>query len=334
MHNVDTLNFKVLRIKGTASLQDLGRPKAQHLGFSASGAADEYSFLLGNKLLGNAPNTPGLEITLGQLTLQAQSPCLIALTGADCQANINGKKIDNHRAVQLFKSDILELKMPKTMLHTYLSIKGGFKGQIFYESVAFSRNEINLAVFNQPIAVGQNIPFNNADTGLANTDKKDILQKRLTTESHHYFHQASSYEQPLALRFMPSLLWQKLSTTQQQLFLAEKLKVHTHSNRMGYRLTAESIITKTFNTEQKKCFQQLSKAVSFGTIQLPENGQPIVLMKERQTIGGYPVLGCVMQTDLFRLSQKRPGEYVRFIPIEVTKAQQQLLAFQQNFHAQ
>ncbi len=96
---------------------------------------------------------------------------------------------------------------------------------------------------------------------------------------------------------------------------------------MGYRLKG----TQTRLDIADSIRSTLSKPVCFGTIQCPSDGQPIVLMKDRQTVGGYPVLGTVIQTDLFRLSQKRPGETVRFVPTTLAQAQAQLAAFREKF---
>ena len=100
---------------------------------------------------------------------------------------------------------------------------------------------------------------------------------------------------------------------------------------MGYRLTydAPNLLSEKSKLMLKR--KKLSKPVSYGTIQLPVDNNPIVLMKDRQTIGGYPVLGNVMQTDLFRLAQKRPGEHVRFVPTTLVFAQQQLASFRKKW---
>ena len=126
-----------------------------------------------------------------------------------------------------------------------------------------------------------------------------------------------------------------MSVAQQAQFLATEYVISADSNRMGYRLKP---LQKASSTAEKRVLPELlrqqcslSMPVTYGMIQFPANEHPIVLMKERQTMGGYPVLGTVMQTDLFRLSQMRPGEKINLTLISVQQAQQQLNAFQKKF---
>jgi allophanate hydrolase subunit 2 len=131
----------------------------------------------------------------------------------------------------------------------------------------------------------------------------------------------------LTLRFSPQKLWMDLANEHQQEILEQHYIISAQSSRMGYRLSQlpKSALAQVVNRKT------LSKPVTYGTIQLPENGEPIILMKERQTIGGYPVMGSVMQTDLFRLSQLRPGEKVKLQPTTLIDAQQQLNMFYRRF---
>jgi len=302
---------------GYASLQDLGRVNQQHLGFSGSGAADEYSFLLANNLLGNNQNCTAIEITLGQISLKAHNDCLLVLTGAECKSTIlqtNQKEhhVKNNQPFQLSKGEVLSLGLPKEQLHTYLAIAGGFHTRTWLGSVSQATNEYSLGFGEEKLAKNRTLSFS-AQPSLMNLSSP--FQNKV-----HFFHQPGS----LTLRFIPSTIWTALSPKQQHNLLNQQYVIGTNSNRMGYRLQGKRIEI----THHKKT---LSKPVNFGTIQCPNSGQPIVLMKDRQTIGGYPVLGTVIQTDLFRLSQKRPGEKVCFIPVSIESAQSQLANFYQKF---
>ena len=317
-------SLTINRLKGTATFQDLGRNTAQHLGFSGSGAADEYSYLLANQIIGNAfdektsPNNhtapAAIEVTLGQLSLIANAKCQLVITGADCQTQVtlnSGEKraVKNNQVFTLSQGDELHLGLPKTQLHSYLAVKGGFRAKHWLNSVSQTGNEQSLGFTDAKLTVGSALSFQLNETSL-------ITQKKLNNN----FHQSGQ----LTLRFLPSQLWQNLATNIKQQFLAQGYLISPQSNRMGYRLTGEALtLDNVANT--------LSKPLNYGTIQLPPDGQPIVLMKERQTIGGYPTLGTVFQTDLFRLSQQRPGEKVRFLPATLAHAQAQLHAFHLKF---
>jgi biotin-dependent carboxylase-like uncharacterized protein len=317
-------HLTVLTKNGLCSIQDKGRPAAQHLGFTAGGASDEYAFTAANYLLGNSSNDAALEITLGQLSLKAHQHCSIAITGADCFATINGERINNWQAHQLKPDDILTFSTPKIGLHSYLAVYGGIQSKIWLESRSQSSTEQSLGFGEKPIAEASQITLNN--NCVFKSEKFDTGK----VMSHHFYTTQKNYTNttPLVLRFIPQQLWFDLTQQQQMLFLQQPFTISTDSNRMGYRLSnIPEIIAEVISNQPA----QLSKPVTYGTIQLPSNGQPIVLMKERQTIGGYPVLGGVIQTDLFRLSQLRPGEVVQFTPTNIAFAQQQIKAIDLRF---
>ena len=317
----------IIHQKGLCSIQDLGRDSTQHLGFSGGGVSDEFSFLTANQLLNNPHNAPALEITLGQISLQCHCSCTIAITGANCNAALNDKMIQPWAIYQLQKGDILTLKQPKQGLHSYLAFSGGIHAKTFANSCAQTLNEQALGLFEAKL--GQNSEIHLSSDCSLSAEEFSLQQQQntfLIRQQSPNFHCSNS----LTLRFMPSVLWQQLSLKKQTFFLQQSYEILPQSNRMGYRLSSDVLFCAA-QENMASSSNALSKAVTFGTIQLPPNGQPIVLMKERQTIGGYPVLGTVMKTDLFRLSQKKPGEHIRFTLTTVEQAQQQLGAFYQKF---
>lgn len=318
------LTFK--EVKGYASIQDLGRPQAQHYGFSVSGAADEFAFLQANKLLENPLNNAVLEIILGQISLTTNKDIKFSITGADCQAYIenNGAKqtIKPWQSYLLKANQILTLKQPQKGLISYISFAGAFNCKKFSNSLSQTIAEHTLELTQQKITTNTQLSITANEQQTEQTNNKNHHTLLNSVENFYQL----EHNQPLTLRFIPSPLWQKLPAPEQELFLQQEFAIQADSNRMGYRLSNHPILSL-----QKTSKNQLSKAVCYGAIQYPANNQPIILMKERQTIGGYPILGTVMQTDLFRLSQKRPGEKVKFTPIGIEQAQQQLLSFYQRF---
>lgn len=350
-------NFlEILSINGKASIQDLGRLSAQHLGFSVSGAADEYAFRYANKLITDyqktitgsmvqhQKNCAVLEVTLGQISLRANVDCIIAITGADCQvqlsnASMNKTPIANWQCYQLTRGDIIDFSMPKNGLHSYIAVQGGFScqenKQAFLASFAQTENEMLLGLMGEKLTVGSQLFFadellaaesNNTERSLTSAESLKTNSTPKNTNKPELFYA----NQELTLRFIANKLFLQLSAEKQQQFLSTRYTVSPDSNRMGYRLLPKNYTTEIL-PECLRAASNLSKPVTFGTIQLPANNQPIVLMKERQTMGGYPVLGTVIQTDLFRLSQMRPGQEIKFSEISYQQAQQQLKAFYQKF---
>ena len=341
--------LEIISINGQASIQDLGRLNAQHLGFSASGAADELAFLSANKLITDKLSVKerqniaeikhkqhhcaAIEITLGQISFKANAACTIAITGANCRAQINHIAVNNWQCYQLLAGDILDFAMPETGLHSYLAVLGGFTCQTaekpWLGSYAQTRNEMALGFTGEQLTTGSRLFFSAQVQAWPETVPETPRNRPTKTPTLFYA------REKITLRIMPSRLFLQISHAQQQRFLATEYAISPDSNRMGYRLgvqqqpkalTNEKILSQPLRSS---CL--LSMPVTYGMVQFPENEQPIILMKERQTMGGYPVLGTVMQTDLFRLSQMRPGEKVNFTLISYQQAQQQLQAFHRKF---
>lgn len=344
-----TTNYlEVVAINGHASIQDLGRVHSQHLGFSASGAADEYAFLSANKLIAEHQhslnpkksqlNCAAIEITLGQISFQAHGDCLIAITGADCQAKINNQAVSNWQCLQLNAGDIIEFTMPKAGLHSYLAIAGGVQlqenQQPWLGSFSQTTNEVALGFSGKPLTKASKVYFKPAafiTSELTNAATSVIPNSQMRKPIPQQFYAT----QTLTLRFIASPLFLKMTTAMQKQWLSSSYSISADSNRMGYRLHLQNPDNTSTNkpilSDVLRASCCLSKPVCYGMIQLPANEEPIILMKERQTMGGYPVLGTVMTTDLFRLSQMRPGAKVNFSIINVQQAQQQLRAFYQRF---
>jgi biotin-dependent carboxylase-like uncharacterized protein len=340
--------LEIIALNGRASIQDLGRLNAQHLGFSASGAADEHAFLYANKLINdfqeqitdsnhNKQQTcAALEITLGQINLRANTSCTIAITGADCNAQINNTPVKNWQCYQLQAGDVIDFAMPKNGLHSYLAVLDGLKLDVnqaaWMGSYAQTENEMALHMSGAKLMVNSKIFFSRQTLSSSNQAKEKIQKSTKPIAPYKPNDPALFYvQQQLTLRFIASALFLQLSAKKQKTLLSNSYTISPDSNRMGYRLVMKEHKTTNILSADLRATATLSKPVTYGMIQLPANEQPIVLMKERQTMGGYPVLGSVIQTDLFRLSQMRPGQTVKFTAINHQQAQQQLQAFYRKF---
>ncbi len=342
---MNTGYLEIINSNGQASIQDLGRLNAQHLGFSASGAADEFAFLSANKLIAHYYNLEqvgdmqgqcaAIEITLGQISFKAQAACTIAITGADCEVKINDIAVKNWQCHQIHANDIIDFAMPKRELHSYLAVLGGITCQLAQQpwlgSFAQTKNEMSLGFTGERLTTGSKLYFSAHSNVCSKNSSQPMNQRPHSSAQAKLFYA----KEKLTLRLIASRLFLQMSSSQQQSFFATDYVISPESNRMGYRLNAKHSTKSCSNKKilseslRKQCL--LSKPVTYGMVQFPANEQPIILMKERQTMGGYPVLGTVMQTDLFRLSQMRPGEKVNFTLVSQQKAQQQLQAFYQKF---
>ena len=287
-------------------LQDAGRRHYQHLGLTTGGAADEQAFFWANRLLGNTADSPVIEICYGGLQLKATAPCQIAITGADCGALINDRPAANWQTHHLNTDDILCFDYPRSGVRSYLAVKGGFQVPPVFGSVAtVMREKIGgLDSFGSPLKTGDCLPF----TTIEASQQRQVPQAFI-----------ADYAAPLTLHIIEN---RQLHLFREQAFAglyAGHYQISSKSNQMATRLNGPSI-----NAEQPGI---ISEGMALGAVQIPPDGQPIVLLKDRQTIGGYPVIGWVSPLDVFQLAQRQPGQKVKFNEISLTEAQQLLRKF-------
>lgn len=318
--------FTLSNVSPGTSIQDLGRKGGARLGVTPSGAADQFSFRLANLICQNPTSSPVIETTFGQLSLIFEEDCQFVITGANCHATLNSQAIgnqaiDNNRLIDAHIGDKLELGYPKEQVYSYVAIARGFECKYWLSSASQATSDIHLDMTTPALAAGQKFTFNPCTQSQldANNDLFEPTGKLKALPNH--FHQQGD----LTLRFIPNNLWHQLTKIQQAHFLHQSFAIDSLSSRMGYRFIGEGIDCSPT--------QNLSMPVVYGAIQILPSGLPIVLMKEHQTMGGYPVIGHIYHVDLFRLAQKRPGGKVNFSPGCLKQAQAQMLAFANLFEA-
>lgn len=322
--------IKIDKLLGLITLQDLGRLHAQSIGFSASGACDENAYLAANVLIRNKPTTPALEIALlGETILSIENNCSIIITGADCKAKrLHCEELikqPHWQILELTKGDKLILNKPKRGVYSYIAIKGGINASIWLNSASQNINEVQLSFTPPLLKVGDSVYQHNVSKVIAPFNKNTPIKKRGNSSAYSWknFYTFNYRNEPLTLRFLPSILFWQLPLRTQNHILKEMYKVDVRCNRMGVRIKAQEAI----KFPKDMPMNTLSQPVTLGTVQLPPDGFPIILMKDRQTIGGYPVLGSVIQVDTFRLSQCSPNQYIKLAITDISFAQTQLKSF-------
>lgn len=287
-------------------LQDAGRFGVRHLGVTQGGALDWVSMSWANWLLGNALDAPVVEITLGGFTLRAEEYCLLALAGADLGAYIDERAIRPGRGFILQKGQRLRFTQPFSGARAYLAAPGGFDAPDVLGSCAtVVREELGgLDGFGKPLAEGGWLGY--SGTGGA--------MKVLSTT-------ALPAKAPLDVivgaqigRFSGQSLFDVFNT---------EWTLDSRADRMGMRLLGTPL--------EYQGPSLISEGIPLGVIQVPPDGQPIVLLNDRQTIGGYPRLGALTPLALARLAQCLPGETVRLAPMVQETAHRQHVAFLQRF---
>ncbi len=258
------------------------------------GPIDDDSYRWANHLFGNPVNQAALEITLGQCRLKVDSDCEMALCGGDLQAKLDDKPLDNWSTFQAFRGQVLSFGLPKNGLRAYLAIKGGFNVPVMLDSCStVTREKIGeLTQDGEPCQPGQQIGF--TQHALSHPFKALGVAYRFKPD----------FNLPLNLRVIEGYQNEQFSESAKQTLYSAQFSVSQHSNRMGYRLTGDAVASPNITL--------LSEGIALGAIQIPQDGQPIVLLNDRQTIGGYPKIGCVARIDLPRLAQAKPGHQISF----------------------
>ena len=273
-------------------IQDFGRFGLAHFGIAQGGPVDDYAYSWANHLLGNTINMPTLEITLGQAEFLIHHSCELAIAGGDLNAKLDGESLDNWSTFRALKGQTLTFALPRNGLRAYLAIKGGFNVPTQLGSAStVERDQLGGLTHGTPLQSGDVLPF----------DQHAISSSSVQMT----FRYKPDYNLPLELRVIEGYQVNDFSRDAVNSLYTQEFEVSQLVNRMGYRLSGSKV--KAPNKEY------LSEGIALGSIQVTPSGEPIVLLNDRQTIGGYPKIGCVARIDLPRLAQAKPGQKVRFV---------------------
>ena len=291
-------------------LQDAGRFGVRHLGVTQGGAADWVSMSWANKLLGNSLDAAVIEVTLGGLTLLAEQDCCLALAGADLGAMLDSRPLAPWRSFFMRKGERLCFTQPILGARAYLAAPGGFDAPPVLGSCAtVVREELGgLDGMGRALAKGDQLSY--AGSAFVLHALPDHLIPDLNLNS------------PLDV-VLGAQIGQFSGLSLFDAFNSE-WTLDSRADRMGIRLLGPELVYLGAPL--------ISEGIPLGAIQVPPDGQPIVLLNDRQTIGGYPRLGALTPLSLARLAQCLPGAPVRLKPIVQTTAHQQHVAYVQRFH--
>lgn len=279
--------IEVLRAGPLATIQDLGRPGWRDRGVSLCGALDGLALQAGNLLVGNAPDAAGLEFTLGPATLRFQTETWVALTGTDTGASLDGQRLRPGWRSAVRAGQVLKLAAPRGRMRSYVTVSGG----IAVEPVLGSRSTDLKAGFGgllgRALRDGDSLPVGEA--------------RRTPTRPSGLCMPEWS---PL-VRVLPGPDHPDFSAATRATFEATDWVVTPQSNRMGYRLAGPALM-------RQRGGELVSHGVLPGVVQVPASGQPIVLLADAPTTGGYPIIAIVIRADLWKLAQMPLGAALCF----------------------
>ncbi|MFQ6572578.1 biotin-dependent carboxyltransferase family protein [Pseudomonas sp. UM16] len=289
-------------------LQDAGRFGVRHLGVTQGGALDWVSMRWANWLLGNADDAAVVEITLGGFSLVAEQDCCLALAGADLDARIDGEPLKPWSSFTLNRGQRLRLNQPLQGARAYLAAPGGFDApQVLGSCASVAREALGgLDGLGSPLAKGQQLSYSRQWSG-----GREVPSSLRPDFSNH------SLDLVLGAQigdFSGTSLFEAFN---------REWTLDSRADRMGMRLLGPAL--------QYQGAPMISEGIPLGAVQVPPDGQPIVLLNDRQTIGGYPRLGALTPLALARLAQMLPGSVVRFRPVVQELAWSEQRDFLQRF---
>ncbi len=282
-----------LRIEASTplcQLQDQGRFGVRHLGVTQGGALDWVSARWANWLLDNPAQAAVVEITLGGFAVEAEADCVLALAGADLDARIDGEPLKPWRSFVLRKGQRLQFSQPLLGARAYLAAPGGFDApRVLGSCATVVREQLGGPDgTGRALMKGDELRFAGMAAGRGSVP--EVLRPPLEGEA--------------CLDLVMGAQLGEFSG--QSLFDAfnSPWQLDSRGDRMGIRLLGPAL--------RYQGRPMISEGIPLGAVQVPPDGQPIVLLNDRQTIGGYPRLGALTPLALARLAQCLPGERVRF----------------------
>ena len=305
----------ILKAGLQTTVQDIGRHGYQQYGVTVSGAMDHISSRVANILTGNSEDAPLLEITWSGPEIRFEEDSLISLCGGDLSPAINGQPISGWRPILVEKGDLLSFGKCVRGLRAYLAVAGGLKVPKVMDSHSTYLKAGIGGYHGRALKKGDQLDGNSPSPFIETLIKQPARKLNWTAAGF-----APSIFRPAAtFRIIPGKQADLFNDQSLWNFYHSPYKITLDSDRMGYRLHGNQLLLK-------KDTEILSEGVTFGSIQVPLNGQPIILMADRQTTGGYPRIGEVASADLPALAQVPPNTDIRFQEITLEEAQSSFIS--------
>ncbi|WP_078543400.1 5-oxoprolinase subunit C family protein [Litchfieldia alkalitelluris] len=316
--------LKVIKPGLLSTLQDKGRVGYQKFGVVTNGAMDPLAHRLANILVGNQENEATLECTMVGPVVHFESDTLISICGAEMTPTINGVPVKLWRPVLVYGGSVLKFGHAEKGCRAYLAVAGGYHIQSVMESKSTYLRAKFGGYHGRTLQSGDILKFG---------EMSELSQKifmyldKSTKESPASFSAATwsvsqnaipFYKKNPLVRIIGGRQFHLFSEESKNDFLQSSYKITSQSDRMGYRLNGPLLKLETGR-------EMLSEAVSFGTVQVPADGQPIILMADRQTTGGYPKIAQIITVDLPAIAQASPNEEITFLEISHQEAEQLLI---------
>ena len=303
------------------TVQDMGRRGGQALGIPPSGAQDGFALRIANVLVGNPPGGPlvvrddpgaaGLEMTLGRLKLRATEDHVLALTGADTGATVDGEAVPCWTSFVLREGQTLACGLAQSGARAYLAVHGGIDVPLYRGSRATHVSGGFGGLEGRPLAKGDRLPV-----GAATAAAADLAGRRLRPDL------VPAYAPPMRVRTVAGPEEHHFTAESVEAFYATAWKLNPKADRTGMRFIGPELSFKPgrphYLIEDAGADPSnivIDPGAPVGTVQVPSGVEPIVLCVDSPSIGGYARIAIVITTDMARVGQVRPFEETRFVRI-------------------
>ena len=293
--------FEIIRPGIHSTLQDLGRSNQYHIGIPFSGSMDKRNYLIGNKLVGNKPNEASLEFAYQGPLIKLKLGKVTGVITGNVTFNILRKnsKIEKglcYRTFELKDGDQLDIVSTNKSVYGYFSIKNGFAGEYIWGSCSVNTKAKIGSNDGEKFGVNQKI-YINKNESLSQNNKIDYFNSKIEF-----------------IRVLKGTNFNFFSEKAKQIFFSREFIVSKLTDRMGMRLEGQKI-------ENVAEANIKSEGLIKGVIQVPPDGNPIIMLSDHCTIGGYPNIAIVISADYDRLTQLTPGSKIKFKSVELDEAE-------------
>ncbi|MBO4887056.1 MAG: biotin-dependent carboxyltransferase family protein [Firmicutes bacterium] len=322
------MGIKIIKGGLMTTVQDAGRRGYQRYGMGVSGAVDVHSYHYANILVGNERNEAVLEATMIGPSIRFQSDSVIAVTGGDLSPSLDGKPCPMYRAVPVPAGSVLSFGMMKSGCRAYIAFAGGL--EIY--PVMGSRStyiKAGLGGFDgRKLKDGDEIAFARSGFVPKNLEKR-ILPEELRFDAITRANRVGATETATAaanmgpreytVRVLLGPQDDRFTDKGLETFLNSAYKVTDQFDRMGCRLTGPKI-------EHVTDGNIITDGIAFGAIQVPDSGEPIIMLSDRQTTGGYAKIASIINVDMPMIAQAKTGDTIRFVKTDIDTAQDEFIA--------
>ncbi|CAK7261369.1 MULTISPECIES: 5-oxoprolinase subunit C family protein [unclassified Shinella] len=302
--------IKVLHHGLATTVQDLGRPGYFHLGIPVGGAMDRFAMRAANLLVGNDEGAAGLEAVFIGPKLEFTEDALVAVTGADMPAKVDGVAQPGWTAFKVKAGQTLTFDFLKSGARILIAVSGG----IDVPEALGSRSTYPIGALGgykgRPLAAGDELPVGKASLSSEGRTVPEALRRTPGL--------------PAALRVVPGLYWHRLTEASQENFFADEWKVANEADRMGYRFKGGRKLDFVARDQPFGAGSDPSNIVDscypYGSIQVPGGTEPIILHRDAVSGGGYFMVGTVISADMDLIGQLQPHTPTRFVKVTMEEA--------------